>query len=173
MMARSPTRSLDARPHPPNRRNLLHRTAGPYIGVIRDDQWLCLTPRERRYGGHAGTHTSCQEETLLAVGDHPTCSFSAYGSPPWVARGKSQLHLHPYRIESEGVALLGHVANTRPWEVIGEQRDLLVREHAKHLHARLRRLLRVGIVLELCQRLLQQQDGMMGKITDVAQLLPT
>src|SRR5262245_11268562 len=29
----SETGYIDARPHPPNRENLLHRTAGPYKGV--------------------------------------------------------------------------------------------------------------------------------------------
>ena len=84
----------------------------------------------------------------------------------------SQLHLHPFRIEAEAVALFGHVADAWPCEVIREQRDLVIRQHAEHLHARLRRLLGVGIVLELGQRLLQQQDRMVGEIADVAQLLP-
>src|SRR5262249_42767106 len=83
---------------------------------------------------------------------------------PAAAKGKSQLHLHPFRLESEAVALLGDVADSRPREVVRKQRDLLVSQHAKHLQARLRRLLRVGIVLELGQRFLQQQDGMMREI---------
>jgi hypothetical protein len=36
----SETGYIDARPHPPDRRNLLQRTAGPYIWVIRVDSGL-------------------------------------------------------------------------------------------------------------------------------------
>jgi len=75
----------------------------------------------------------------------------ASGGGPYIQKRQvdSQLHLHPFRIEVEAVALLGHVADAWPCEVVREQRDLLVRQHAEHLHARLCRLLRVGIVLEL------------------------
>src|SRR5262249_19241031 len=45
----SETGYIDARPHPPDRRNLLHRTAGPYIRVKSGGPstcgWFCGRPQ--------------------------------------------------------------------------------------------------------------------------------
>src|SRR5262249_12916117 len=71
-----------------------------------------------------GDITRGRDASYLPRTDHPYVQFYRIWLPTLGARRKSQLHLHPFGIESEAVALLGHVANTRPWEVIGEQRDL-------------------------------------------------
>ena len=41
-MLQSEAGYIDARPHRQDRRNLLHRTAGPYIGV-NSPQWLAVS----------------------------------------------------------------------------------------------------------------------------------
>src|SRR5262249_5788853 len=85
----SETGYIDARPHPPDRRNLLHRTAGPYIRVIRVGSWPGLIfqteapipPRQERHGtfaqGIGGAAAQPGARPKLRKERPPPCRFIA------------------------------------------------------------------------------------------------
>ena len=80
-------------------------------------------------------------------------------------------HLHGGGEVAEAVSLLGDMAMARPWEVIGDERDLLRRQYVQGAHARIGRLLGIGVVGELEARLFNQQDLVVGQVADRGQRL--
>src|SRR6478609_11007271 len=82
--------------------------------------------------------------------------------------GRDRNECHPFWIVAETITLLCHMTDPWPREVIGQQACLILRQRVQYSHPTFRRLLGIGIVHELGQRLLQQYDRMMSKVADIA-----
>jgi hypothetical protein len=76
-----------------------------------------------------------------------------------------------FRMISEAVFFLRHMAQPWPWEMIAEQRDTVHRKHTEDLDAGICRLLWIKIIDELASRLLQQENRVMRQIADQADRL--
>jgi hypothetical protein len=77
-------------------------------------------------------------------------------------------HLQRSREVPETLALFSYVANAGPRKMIGDERDAIRRQHVEDTHARVRRLLGIGVVCELDTRLLNQQYLMVRQVAATA-----
>ena len=73
---------------------------------------------------------------------------------------------------AETITLLCHMTDPWPREVIGEQACLILRQRVQYSHPTFRRLLGIGIVHELGQRLLQQEDRMVSEVAGRSKATP-
>src|ERR1051325_7926369 len=103
---------------------------------------------------HSPAHCAGRSCETYAKAKPSLCTLPLRGRDKRVREEALQHHVHRLRTLAEAVALLRHVPDARPGEVIGEDRDAVRGQHVERLHPRLRRLLRVRVIGELGERLL-------------------
>ena len=101
--------------------------AGAELSLVESVLRVCSDADEFCLAGSDGLDRSVWS-ALRWVGELPVRAQSwSLISKARLAEFESELHFHAFWIEPEAVAVFGYVANTRPWEVICEQRNLFVR----------------------------------------------